>query len=382
MGKFTKKTPSPQTPGFALAKLLPLLLLLTLLGCEHANRSKDVQTQDIPIQSRLSAQTWRGVCYAHSWEKGGRLGYGSEESLLSLKHLKSKNVDWVSLTPFGFMNSLSSTQIMGTHNKNLSFGETDDRIRAATQNARSQGMKVMLKPHIWIAGGKWRGQIVPKNSLGQTDWKTWWDNHNAWIIHYANLAKELKIEALVIGLELHTAVQHDPDALIRLADEVRKIYKGHITYSANWNEPVPVKVWKKMDSVGVQLYPPLQKKNEKNTNATWKKNFQSTMAYWEKMASLSKKPIILTEVGFRSAARAASHPNAWPDKNVGEESDPQLQAELYHFLLNEIVKRPQIEGVFFWKYFTNSNTKEEGPTGFSPMGKPAEHVMTKYFEKG
>lgn len=363
--------------------LFPFLALLILLNCNHANKSILTSAASKPITT-LPNEVWRGVCYAHSWEDGGEKGYGSPESLVSLKHLKKKNVGWVSLTPFGFMSSLKSTEIVGTHKTTHPYvveGETDARIRAETKSAKELGFKIMLKPHIWVAKGKWRGVIDPKNGKGETDWKAWWKSHSEWILHYAKLAEALKIEALVVGLELHTAVQNNPDALIKLVSEVRKIYSGHLTYSANWNEPVPVKVWNALDSIGVQLYPPLQKGDEENGPKTWQKNFQKTIKYWEDMASLSGKPIILTEIGFRSAMQAASHPNAWPDRNPEEGIDPKLQAQLYHFLLNEIATRPSIRGVFFWKYFTNSQTIEEGPTGFSPLKKPAEEVMSSFFEK-
>ncbi len=365
-------------------KYLFILILVVLVNCKHKHSPKRVNLNADYEDSSLAEHVWRGVCYAHSWEDGGNMGYGSQASLLTLKHLKKKNVGWISLTPFGFMDGLNSTEVQGTHTHNKPIaksGETDQRIRDEVKLAKAQGFKIMLKPHIWVAEGKWRGVIDPKNPSGETDWATWWKSHSDWILHYAKIAEELDIEALVVGLELHTAVQNDPDALIKLIEATRKIYKGHLTYSANWNEPVPLKVWRRLDSIGIQLYPPLQKGQEKNGTQAWKKNLQSAMLNWEAISASSGKPIILTEVGFRSGAKAASHPNAWPDRNPDEDSDPALQSELYRFLLNDLANRPSILGIFFWKYFTNSKTKEEGPNGFSPLGKPAEEVMARFFSR-
>src|SRR5579859_4021637 len=94
----------------------------------------------------------RGVCYAHTWRGGGRDGYGSEASGRTLERLHAMGVDAISLTPFGFMASLSSTEVLVLQ---PASGESDERLAHEAARAHGLGMKVVLKPHLWIRGGAW-----------------------------------------------------------------------------------------------------------------------------------------------------------------------------------------------------------------------------------
>lgn len=328
----------------------------------------------------LPDDVWRGVCFAHSWERGGNKGYGSDESGEALDHLATVGVDWISVTPFGFMRDITDLEVQGEHSQKGPPGaETRERIVQVVEQAKSRNMNVMLKPHIWIHGGKWRGRIKPTTAQGKLDWKTWWDSHDEWIMYYARVAEELKIASLVIGLELHTAVKAHPERLIGLAKKVREVYDGHVTYSANWNEPVPVSVWQALDSVGVQFYPPLAKTRGVFDEPAVRSKLRVRLDEWAAMADRAAKPLIITEVGYRSAEIAVSHPNAWPEK-MKADLDQQMQERAYQVFFSELARTPQLKGVFLWKYFTNAQTDEEGPTGFSPRGKPAESVIRRAFD--
>lgn len=308
------------------------------------------------------------------------MGYGSESSAEVLDHLASLGVDWVSITPFGFMESTRENAVRGEHNGEFpASAESRWRIERVVPQAKKRGLKVMLKPHIWIRGGKWRGAIKPLDADGKLDWDGWWDSHDEWILHYARMAAELEIDALVIGLELHTAVQAHPERLVALASKVRAVYSGHITYAANWNEPVPRSVWKALDSVGVQFYPPLAKERGTFEEAEIRATLRRHLRAWGEVADAVDRPLVITEVGYRSADIAVSHPNAWPEKMKGKH-DEARQAEAYRLFFEELAGTPRAQGVFLWKYFTNPKTDEEGPTGFSPFGKPAEVVIERAFD--
>lgn len=368
---------------------LAALLACTLCACNGQRKPSDAapavsvekpdrKTADTAV-AQLRDDVWRGVCYAHSWERGGDKGYGSEESASALDHLETVGVDWVSVTPFGFMGDTDETVVRGEHmEKGPRGAETAARVTAVVEQAHARNMKVMLKPHIWIRGGKWRGRIKPINDEGKLDWKAWWDSHDAWILYYAELAAKLDVAALVVGLELHTAVQAHPERLVQLAEKVRKIYDGHVTYSANWNEPVPDDVWLAMDSVGVQFYPPLVKERGGWSDAEVTANLRKYLDEWNTVAERVGKPFVITEVGYRSAEIAVSHPNAWPEK-MKADTDEERQADAYRAFFAALNATPELRGVFLWKYFTNADTDEEGPTGFSPRGKPAEAVVRAAF---
>ena len=57
----------------------------------------------------------------------------------------------------------------------------------------------------------------------------------------------------------------------------------------------------------------------------------------------------------------------------------QTQAQAYEVLMADVAARPWIHGLYIWKWFTNPDTREEGPRGFSPRGKLAEAVLRRAY---
>jgi len=363
------------------------VVVLLICACNRPEAAPVEQTAPVvqepppvaPASVTLPDGVWRGACLAHNWQERGARGYGTEASAEVLDHLASIDVDWISVTPFGFMTDQKSNLVEGEHNRTPPDGaERAERLERVLEQARARGIKVMLKPHIWIRGGKWRGAIKPANEAGEPDWDGWWDSHDAWILYYAELAERNGIEALVIGLELHSAVRQSPERLVQLANKVRAIYRGHITYAANWNEPVPDDVWRAVDSIGVQFYPPLTKARGAVDPAELRGSLRTHLSHWEVVAERTNRPLVITEVGYRSADLAARLPNAWPE-NINGSTDEALQKEVYRLFFEELRRTKRLGGVFLWKYFTDRNTDEEGPTGFTPRGKPAEAVIREAF---
>src|SRR5688572_11796316 len=106
----------------------------------------------------------RGICYAHAWLKPAA-GYGTPTDTDTLARLKALGVDWVSITPFGFQRDRYSTKL-GT-SANYKDGESDERVAATAEAAHKLGMKVLLKPHLWVGDNSWCGAITPR------DWAAW-----------------------------------------------------------------------------------------------------------------------------------------------------------------------------------------------------------------
>jgi len=326
---------------------------------------------------------WRGVCLAHSWQDGGRSGYGSEANAQTLDHLKSIGVQWLSVTPFGWMSSVHDVHVTGEHQGQMpGAGESAARMSALAKQARERGFKLMLKPHIWIRGGQWRGHISPrsttKDAAQATDWEAWWSSYREFILYYARQAEALKVEVLVMGVELVSALREDRDGaqLKRTIQAIRQVYSGALTYSANWDEVLEPSRWAMLDYVSVQLYGPLSDA-AKPTRAELVSALVQQLASWSKTAAAAKRPLLITEVGYKSAPSAVREPFAWPERLPPEERHPDepLQALAYEALFEALAKTPHLKGVFIWKYFTNAGSDEEGVMGFSPRGKQAERVI-------
>ena len=130
----------------------PILLLLTLpvLAC---GRSSTVGPSPEPI---VVGEMQRGVSYAHATGRRRNRGYGSPASAESLQVLQDLGVNWISITPYGFQRTPEDTAIRWSGSR---FGETDDRLRAVAAQAHELGIKVMLKPHLWLRPPNWVGMI-------------------------------------------------------------------------------------------------------------------------------------------------------------------------------------------------------------------------------
>jgi hypothetical protein len=315
----------------------------------------------------------RGVCYAHTWRGGGDEGYGSATSQKSMQRLKRLGVEWLSLTPFGFMASTTAPEV---HLANERSGESDERMRLEVAHAHALGLKVALKPHIWIRHGEWQGDLRWPNDDA---WRAWFKSYRAFILHYAALAASDHYDMLVIGTELKSATACDPECWRALIAEIRAAYHGPITYAANWDEAARVPFWDALDFIGVDAYAPIAHKpgaGEPELCVAW-----GTLAH--ELEALSKKTgkrVILTEIGYRATRDAAMAPATWPESDAHPEVDMAHQASCYRAALSTLWGQPWLAGIYVWKWFTDSKD-EQGPTDFSPADKPAESVLGDYYRR-
>ena len=318
-----------------------------------------------PLPSRIE----RGMCLAHNYQRGGSRGYGSETSRATLVELESLGVEWVSITPFGFMQRLDEPTVHSIGGYRA--GETDERVIREIEAANALGLHVLLKPHIWVVDGQWRGHI---DFDEDARWKQWFEAYETWILHYADLAEAHGVEGLVIGVELRSTERRFERRWRKLVRRIRQRFRGKLTYAANWDDAASLPWWDAIDFVGVQFYPPLasaQGASRASIDATLRARLDDL----EKLSADVDRPVIFTEVGFRTANDALTRPHAWPERSGDVTIDPRVQALGYRSFLDAIRTRNWVSGVYWWKWFTDPKTTEEGPSGFSPRGKPAESIL-------
>lgn len=360
-----------------LSGLLPWLLVATACECgAPAPPTAGPGEEVLPDPSScadgvapLAEGVERGVCYAHNYQHGGMRGYGSETSRRSLEELRALGVEWVSLTPFGFMNALSATTVH--HAGDHEAAETDARMQAEIAAAHAMGLRVQLKPHVWIRGGGWRGQIDPGSDDG---WAAWFDSYAEWIVGYAAMAEALGVAALAVGVELGSSTRRFPERWRAVVARVRDVYRGRLVYCANWDEAPSVSFWDALDAIGVQFYPSIAARPGAS-----EAELQARLAtHLDALGELSERvgrPVVLTEIGYKSALGAAVRPHEWPEHVDRPRASPAEQARAYRAFFRAIEGRRYVRGVYWWKWFTDPDTDEEGPAGFSPRGKPAEAIL-------
>lgn len=334
----------------------------------------------------------KGVC----WETGDSI------AAHNFDHLVENNVTWFSQIPFSFQDAHDSP-LIHSYRDNHHWGESVTGLIHTANLAKEQGISVMLKPHIWLRNrdGKWRSDIEMNS---EEEWEQWFCSYSDFILYYAKVAEEGRMEAFCIGTELLIPTTRFPERWIALIKEVRTIYHGKLIYAANfYKEYEGITFWDHLDAIGIQGYFPLADENNPSLESL-KKGWEPHIKKMKAVSSKYGKPIVFTEVGYRNTADAAIEPWLWPrqvDDNY--ELSDQTQAICYQAMFESLWKEDWFNGVFIWKWFHapydktqeeyyswRKERKEESIKNgrwrwshvvFSPQEKQAEKVMSGWFGK-
>ena len=301
----------------------------------------------------------------------------SEHILPSLQKL---GVTHITLIQFGYQREAEVPQIRMQTDAHW-YSESDRGIREFAQAADSLGIKIILKPHLWLGRYSVEGQT--RSTIGydsEEEWQTWESQYTTLISHYAHLAEEIQAPMLVIGTELARSVRERPQYWRTLIEDVRKVYGGQLTYAANWWEEYEhITFWDALDFIGIQGYfelslvpnPTLAQISE-----GWAKH-KRTM---QRLSESTNKPVLFTEIGYRNVPDAAAKPWRWPSREeIGRtEPDNTLQARLYQSFFDNLWHEPWFEGAILWKW-RGDHDRRRNYLDFSPQGKPAEEVIRQWF---
>jgi hypothetical protein len=136
----------------------------------------------------------------------------------------------------------------------------------------------------------------------------------------------------------------------RIIRAVRSVFKGKLTYSANWDGVDRVGFWDALDLIGVQAYFPLAPENEPYpTEAKIEARWAEHLTRLRRLSDdHGKKPILLTELGFSRSRQAATHP--WLPRVDDGAQVLELRRRLIATSLKTIEREPRIAGLFFWKW--------------------------------
>jgi hypothetical protein len=285
--------------------------------------------------------------------------FGSASAKLALTNAKRLGAGAIAIIPF----------LWQPHPTSPSVRRGDDmaeiELGAAIRDAHALGLAAIVKPHVWVPES-WAGAIAMNS---ENAWQDWFANYRRALGPIARIAEEEKAEALVIGTELsQTTQQPQWNALIA---ETRRIYSGRLLYVAhNVEEAEAVPFWDELDTIGVTLYPPLGADNDGDGR---RNTMQPVAARLDALAAKTGKPILVAEIGLRSAVGATTKPWESTEERAAA-PDPALQAQVLGDWL-AILDRPSIQGVLIWRWLTDPDAGGLSDTDFTVQGKPAEHVL-------
>ncbi|MHB1381907.1 MAG: glycoside hydrolase family 113 [Thermoleophilia bacterium] len=315
----------------------------------------------------------RGFTYSSWWDDE----YLQPRSDATMDRIRGTGANWVSLNVTQYMEYADSSSIAPQVGGNTA---SDAAIIEAINDAHARGMKVMLKPHIDVLREDvWRGEITP------ADKAAWFDSYRVFINHYAALSQQYGVEVFVVGSELASmSGSSNYSQWERTVSEVRARYSGKLTYSASLNEYGYASMWGLVDYLGFNFYFPLSELqdptveqlaagwsnyNGRYSPANWLQRIRTWQAYWN-------KPVIFTEIGYRSILGTAISP--WDYWTPGVYSG-QAQARAYEAAFRVLANEPYVIGAFWWNWTARDIYDNPVNTEYSIAGKPAEAVVTDWY---
>jgi len=303
------------------------------------------------------------------------VGYGSAAYGRTLDECVRSGATWVAITPFGRVGDLSGRGVDPSFEQ--PFAKNKEDVARAVAMAHARGLSVMLVPHLWVESGEWRAKIDPGTDAG---WAAWAASYRAFLRGWAEVAEATRVELLSAGVELRSWVTTPrASSFVALVREIRGIYKGPITYSANWDDVEDTLVIPELDVIGVNAFYPLADKD----GAPFESLLEGGRRVRDKVHALAEawqKPVLFTEIGYTTRPDPAIRPWEWPDAMKNVRVDERAQADAYRALVAPLLDEPSFMGFFVWRVYADpDDVSQEAEWGFSPRGKLAELVVRDAF---
>jgi len=317
--------------------------------------------------------------------------YSSAESFRSLQRLRDTGANWVRLLMTWFQDTINTTAIYPINPPSYLATVKDEDLTAVTNEAHRLGMKVFFSPVLdpnWdiptnIRGGPgsvWRGMIG--QYFNNSQWDAWFASYRTFILHYAVLAQKLNVEQFAIAAELLIPFQRTAGWRDIIKD-IRSVYTGILTV-ATTHQQAP-EFWSDLDIIGIDAYFPLITVSDYPTVPDLVKAWQPIISKLEMYTKTYNKTILFSEIGYCSAFRSHAHP---PSMELIDGEDCSVwslcvkleeQKNTYEAVFEALTPYSWWEGVFWWLWRTDTSDGGTCDPGFSPVGKPAEEVMKKWY---
>lgn len=285
------------------------------------------------------------------------------------------SADWVSLLPYGFSYSGAPEVIYNLDRQ--WWGERFDGMTELIRHAHDNGLKVMLKPMVWIMGG-WVGGFDLKT---EKEWAIWEETYSGYILESARIAAAENVEMFCLGTEFKIASNTREKFWRKLIKEVREIYPGKVTYAANWDEFEGVRFWDALDYVGLDAYFPLveaQTPDVKSLRDGWAKPFKKIQL----LHKIYGKPILFTEFGYRSIDNCGWKQWELEGTPYNQKINHQAQNNAYQAFFERFWDEEWFAGVFLWQWYTNdARAGGEGNSDYTIQNKPSEKLIRSWFNR-
>lgn len=209
----------------------------------------------------------------------------------------------------------------------------------------------------------WRGDIAPP------DRSAWFASYRQFLRPYAQVAQKYEVAEFVVGVELNS-LQASRQWTTLIAD-VRKVFKGELSYSMNFDAvqkdlPAPP-----VDAVGIDAY--------FGVRAGDSASVDTLVEAWDRWistyAGASPEKVVLHEVGIAAQNGAYRRPTHWGNPDVP--LNLTVQKNWYQAICRT-VENNRLGGVYFWYLRMHANPGKEGPRQadrLSFIDRPSQDVI-------
>jgi hypothetical protein len=318
---------------------------------------QEMRPEPAPVMAEPSPTPgffFKGVNFTAEWPHP----YGSDSSQSILQGLARRGVNAVALVPYASQ-TIDDPQLRFPLRM-----ERDELIAASAAHAHALGMRVLLKPQIWVRGGHYPGDLDYPDRERRA---RWFDSYRRYIQHQAALAERIHADVFCVGVEL-VRLSGEESQWRALIAAVRETYHGPLVYAANFGEEFEsVRFWDALDYIGLDNYYPLPK--DLSIDAVERKI--------EAVHRKAGKPVLFTEAGFAGYENAYEKP--WEDRPGGARS-PTAQARFIEASLTGFYDKPWLRGIFWWKVGAAGLT-DPADASHQLWGKPAMDVIESFYRR-
>ena len=298
-------------------------------------------------------------------------GYLSKKATEAIKKQKDLGSNSLAIVPYSYIQSGAAPTYLSIGNR--AGSENDEGVVHSAYEAKRMGMTAMLKPQVFF-GNSWPGEMEYKT---EAEWDAFFDYYYRWIRHYAFLAEIHEIDILCVGVEFSIATLTHEDSWRKMFKKLKGFYQGKLTYAANWGEEFEkLSFWNELDFIGLNSYYPLSK-NQTATDEELEANFDKVKNKIATVYEKFKKPVVFTEIGFRSIDAPWITPYADGDNSFNEDH----QNRCYEVIFNGIKDAEWCKGILWWKFPSYLEYRGRENNAFTPNNKKAEATVKKWFSK-
>lgn len=303
----------------------------------------------------------KGVTFAPFIKRGMLMKKETLESFDEM--LKRTGADFVILVPNGLQNTPQSEEIDFASEATVG----DEELEEFIDYAHSRKVRVALKPTVNCKNGTWRAHICffEEDVPCEPKWGNWFEAYTRFQCHFAAIAQKKNCEMFLMGCEMVQS-EHREKEWRALIAEVRKVYDGLLSYNTDKYQEHNVKWWDAVDVISSSGYYPID-------------DWENQLDRIERVVRKYRKPFFFAECGCMSTSGSNLVPNDW---SVRGEADLEGQAKWFQTMFEACEKRDFVEGFAIWDWRAKLYPLGEADKdfGYAIYGKPAELVVSKYYQ--